>query len=405
MAAYAHLGNNIYVGITTDTKPTAANTANGAIAIEWATNFAKYIIYVNDQTTWNPQTEFAETIKNKTLDSTNTISSATSLPTVSIAKGGTGQTTASAAFDALSGLTAAGDLIIGGASGARSKLVIGTANQLLRVNAGATAPEYASTLSGLTLTSPTINGATLATSTIDAQSNTLYNVDFLPSVKKSGIWTGVLQTTGASGLFAGNVTATAVGTGSTSTAIRDSTGFAFKWTTGGTINSIGGIRFGAGSGVFTERDLNPYLLARIVLTQTTDSRMVFGYTSAVTAPASATDPYNGLSGVAFFYDSSVDGNWHIMQNDGSGASDRTTIANVAAADTSVHVFGIRADNANTKFQYYYGSSAPTLASTWNDVNTDIPAAGTGLGIRMDMENLAGTPKLFSCYYVQHVQDG
>jgi hypothetical protein len=48
-------------------------------------------------------------------------------------------------------MTTEGDVIIGGASGATTRLAIGTANQLLRVNAGATAPEWASTLAGLTL--------------------------------------------------------------------------------------------------------------------------------------------------------------------------------------------------------------------------------------------------------------
>jgi hypothetical protein len=75
MANYAHLGNNIYVGITTDTKPTPANTANGAICIEWATNYATFIIYINNQTTWLPQTAFAETYTNKTMSgASNTFS-------------------------------------------------------------------------------------------------------------------------------------------------------------------------------------------------------------------------------------------------------------------------------------------------------------------------------------------
>jgi len=42
--------------------------------------------------------------------------------TLAIGKGGTGQTTANAAFDALSGMTTLGDLIYGGASGVRSRL-------------------------------------------------------------------------------------------------------------------------------------------------------------------------------------------------------------------------------------------------------------------------------------------
>ena len=58
-------------------------------------------------------------------------------------------------------MTTAGDIIYGGASGAGTRLAIGTANQLLRVNAGATAPEYASTLSGLTLTTPVLTTPTV----------------------------------------------------------------------------------------------------------------------------------------------------------------------------------------------------------------------------------------------------
>jgi hypothetical protein len=67
LANFAHLGNNIYVGLTSDTKPTAANTTNGAIAIEWATDYSKFIIYINNQTTWLAQTSFSETLAGKTL--------------------------------------------------------------------------------------------------------------------------------------------------------------------------------------------------------------------------------------------------------------------------------------------------------------------------------------------------
>ncbi len=130
MAAYRHLGNGIFVGLTTDTKPTAANTANGAIAIEWATNYATFIIYVNNQTAWLPQTEFTETIKNKTYNTTDNTLTATS--------------------------QAAGDILYNNAT-KFVRLGIGTANQLLRTNSGATAPEWASTLSGLTLTAPVIS--------------------------------------------------------------------------------------------------------------------------------------------------------------------------------------------------------------------------------------------------------
>lgn len=62
--------------------------------------------------------------------------------TVPIANGGTGQTAKTAAFDALSPVTTAGDIIYRDASN-NVRLAIGTADQVLTVNAGATAPEWA----------------------------------------------------------------------------------------------------------------------------------------------------------------------------------------------------------------------------------------------------------------------
>ena len=61
--------------------------------------------------------------------------------TIAIARGGTGQTTQTAAFDALAPTTTAGDIsYYNGTDNIR--LPIGTANQRLSVNAGATAPEW-----------------------------------------------------------------------------------------------------------------------------------------------------------------------------------------------------------------------------------------------------------------------
>jgi hypothetical protein len=63
--------------------------------------------------------------------------------TVPIANGGTGQTTATAAFDALAPTTTAGDtMYFNGTDVVR--LGIGTAGQALVVNTGATAPEWGS---------------------------------------------------------------------------------------------------------------------------------------------------------------------------------------------------------------------------------------------------------------------
>jgi len=53
---------------------------------------------------------------------------------VALANGGTGQTTKAPAFDALSPLTAQGDLLVGGASGTGTRLPIGATNYVLQSN-------------------------------------------------------------------------------------------------------------------------------------------------------------------------------------------------------------------------------------------------------------------------------
>jgi hypothetical protein len=56
--------------------------------------------------------------------------------TLNILNGGTGQTTANAAFNALSPMTTAGDIIYGGSSGLATRLGIGTTGQILTVVSG-----------------------------------------------------------------------------------------------------------------------------------------------------------------------------------------------------------------------------------------------------------------------------
>ena len=101
-----------------------------------------------------------------TLDYAGSITSATWNGTaVAINRGGTGQTTASTAFNALSPLTTAGDTLYGGTSGAGTRLAIGTAGQVLTVNGGATAPTWSTPTTG-TVTSVggtgTVSGISLS---------------------------------------------------------------------------------------------------------------------------------------------------------------------------------------------------------------------------------------------------
>lgn len=104
--------------------------------------------------------------------SSGTLTNATGLPlstgvtgTLAIANGGTGQTTASAAFNALSPITTAGDLILGNGVNSATRLPIGTNGYVLTSN-GTTA-SWAAASSG-TVTSITfgtgLTGGTITTS-------------------------------------------------------------------------------------------------------------------------------------------------------------------------------------------------------------------------------------------------
>jgi hypothetical protein len=83
--------------------------------------------------------------------------------TLSISHGGTGQTAAGAAFNALSPMTTGGDLIYGGASGAGTRLANGTVGQVLTSGGTTVAPTWSTPASsGLTIGTTSIaSGTTL----------------------------------------------------------------------------------------------------------------------------------------------------------------------------------------------------------------------------------------------------
>jgi hypothetical protein len=247
-----------------------------------------------------------------------------------------------------------------------------------------------------------LSGKTITTSTIDAQLNTFKNLDVFPSQGKFGTWYGGSQTATNGGVWNAATSATAVGTGTTLGIFRTTTGLCHRWSSGTTINGIGGMKV---VNVYTERSYNPVMEWQIESNQTTLMRLFAGWKASATAPVSGADPLTGsVPGIMFGVDTGVDNNWHIYQNDASGGSDSTTIANVATLDALPHKFALRAIDASNKFQYAYGFNNLETA-TWVDINTQIPTTNMGLAPHWFIEGLeVGVAKTFQMYYAQYKQD-
>ncbi len=84
---------------------------------------------------------------NLTGDITSTGNATTYSGTVPLNKGGTGQNTKAAAFDALQPMTTGGDIIYGGASGTGTRLANGSAGFVLTSSGGTAAPTWAASAS------------------------------------------------------------------------------------------------------------------------------------------------------------------------------------------------------------------------------------------------------------------
>jgi hypothetical protein len=138
-------------------------------------------------------TTLASNVVTSSLTSVGTISSGTwNGTTIAIANGGTGQTTAAAAFNALSPITTTGDLIIGTGTNTAGRLGIGTSGYVLTSN-GTTATWSAASASGVTTIgtynsqTSSANGLVISGTTLYAQAATASNPGMVTVASSGGI--------------------------------------------------------------------------------------------------------------------------------------------------------------------------------------------------------------------------
>ena len=115
--------------------------------------------------------------------------------TIAIANGGTGQTTASAGFNALSPITTTGDLIIGNGTNSATRLAIGANTYVLTSN-GTTASWVAPSGGGGSAATPTALGTVYASTLSSGNNTTALGYNALPSnsgASNVGIGAGALQ--------------------------------------------------------------------------------------------------------------------------------------------------------------------------------------------------------------------
>ncbi|MEZ7498328.1 fibronectin type III domain-containing protein [Flavobacterium sp. Arc3] len=136
------------------TNATHTGDATGATALTVVaingTSLASLTTGILKNTTTTGVPSIAIAIDFPTLNQNTTGTADNVSGTVAIANGGTGATTKATAFDALSPMNATGDIVYGGTNGAGTVLPKGTANQVLTMNAGTTAPEWTTPATGQT---------------------------------------------------------------------------------------------------------------------------------------------------------------------------------------------------------------------------------------------------------------
>ena len=172
MAALNFTPISLYYSTTAAAVPSAGNLVSGELALNitdeklYFKNAAGTVKLLASNAVTAPVTTISFGSTGLT-PATATSGAVTVAGTLAIANGGTGQTTAGAAFNALSPITTTGDLILGNGTNSATRLGIGANGYLLTSN-GTTASWQAAPAGGVTTFSAGTTGLTPSTATSGA---------------------------------------------------------------------------------------------------------------------------------------------------------------------------------------------------------------------------------------------
>lgn len=268
--------------------------------------------------------------------------------TLGITNGGTGQTTASAAFNALSPITTAGDLIIGNGVNSATRLAIGTNDYVLTVVSGS--PAWAPLPAGMVYPGagiPNSTGSAWGTSYSTTGSGTVVALATSPSFT-----TPILGTPQSGNFSTGTFTWPTFNQNTTGTAAGLSATLAV--TSGGTgVTTLTGLAYGNGTSAFTAATA-----AQVVAV--IGSTAVTNATNATTA-TTATTATNATNIAITDNTTSASTYYPVLSLNSSG--------NNAATTSSTKLSFVPSTGALTATSVS-GSSDERLKTNWRDLNAD-----------------------------------
>lgn len=211
----------------------------------------------------------------------------------------------------------------------------------------------------------------------------------LPSVKKTGWWTGLA--TGS------DLMASPTNSAGTTTVFVAADGRGARFDTTTTIGTWAGTR---NTTALVLLAWNPIFRARFRINTTNadgNQRFFLGLLTTTTAFANSDDMFNALPAIGIGF-RSTDTTYQIVSNDTTGATVFTPITGTPTIGVGIHTFEILGDFANTKWGFSFDGGA------FQFLTNDIPTGTAALIPQGGMYNVTGVSRTWDNFWAEIESD-